>query len=59
VNNQPPISLNEANETEYWLDILKDTGYINDKLFRSLYENCKELLRLLIAKKINNEKINN
>ena len=43
------IALKEANETEYWLNILKDTGYIEEKLFISLSADCKELLRLLIA----------
>lgn len=43
------IALKEANETEYWLNILKDTGYIEEKLFISLSDDCKELLRLLIA----------
>lgn len=43
------IGLKEANETEYWLSILKDTDYIEDKLFVSLLNDCKEILRLLIA----------
>ena len=43
------ISLKEANKTEYWLSLLKDTGYIEEKLFTSLTENCQELLKLLIS----------
>jgi len=43
------ISLKEANETEYWINLLKDTGYIDKKLFESLEIDCKELLKLLIA----------
>ena len=43
------IALKEANETEYWIDLLKDTGYIENKLFKSLEIDCKELLKLLIA----------
>ena len=43
------ISLKEANETEYWINILKDTGYIETPLYESLVSDCKELLRLLIA----------
>ena len=43
------IALKEANETEYWINILKDTGYIDAKLFESLLTDCKQLLRLLIA----------
>ena len=43
------ISLKEANETEYWINILKDTGYIEYNLYESILNDCKELLRLLIA----------
>ena len=43
------IALKEANETEYWINRLKDTEYIDEKLFQSLLNDCKELLRLLIA----------
>ena len=41
------IALKEANENEYWISILKDTGYIDDKLFKSLSNDCEELLKLL------------
>lgn len=43
------ISLKEANETEYWVNILNDTGYIEKDLYESLLRDCKELLRLLIS----------
>lgn len=43
------ISLKEANETEYWVNILNDTGYIEQDLYESLLRDCKELLRLLIS----------
>jgi four helix bundle protein len=47
--NKLSISLKQTSETEYWINLLKDTGYIDDKLFRSLEKDCKELLKLLIA----------
>jgi len=47
--NKMSIALKEANETEYWLSILKDTDYINEKLFRSLTDDCVELIKMLIA----------
>ena len=47
--NKLSISLKEANETEYWLHLLKDTGYINDIIFSSLVQDCHELLKLLTA----------
>jgi len=43
------ISLKEANETEYWISILNDTGYIDYKLYESMLNDCKELIRLLIT----------
>jgi len=43
------VSLKEVNETEYWLNILKDTGYIENKLFKSLNDDCTTLLKLLVA----------
>jgi four helix bundle protein len=54
------ISLKETNETEYWLELLNQSGYLESKLFDSLYKDCKELLKLLTSiiktSKQNNEK---
>lgn len=48
--NKYQIALKEANETEYWLRLLSNTGYLSDdEPSRSLVADCKELLRLLIA----------
>ena len=43
------LSLKEASETEYWLCILKDTGYLEENLYNSLIDDCRELLKLLTA----------
>lgn len=43
------IALKEANETEYWLSILFDTGYIEKPLSESLITDCKELIALLVS----------
>jgi four helix bundle protein len=43
------IALKEANETEYWLMLLKDSSYIDEKTFQSIIEENKELIRLLIS----------
>lgn len=43
------IALKEANETEYWLMLLKDTEYINEKKFSSLINDSSEILKLLIS----------
>jgi len=47
--NKMNIALKEANETEYWLMLLKDTEYISIKEFESINEDCLEILRLLIS----------
>jgi len=43
------ISLKEASETEYWLEILHETEYLTEKEFNSIYPDCEELLRLLVS----------
>lgn len=47
--NKMSMALKEANETDYWLSILKDTNYINEKMSGSLSEDCVELIKILIA----------
>lgn len=43
------IAQKEANETYYWLRLLKDAGYIEEKLAESFLTDCKEIQRLLTA----------
>ncbi|MDR1980699.1 MAG: four helix bundle protein [Tannerellaceae bacterium] len=43
------IALKEANETEYWLMLLKDSEYIDEKTFTSIHKDCDELIRLLVS----------
>jgi len=43
------ISLKEAAETEYWLDLLKETNILTQSEHESMAKDCKELLRLLIS----------
>jgi len=43
------ISLKEANETIYWIDLLKDTNYIDEKKHESLLNNCTEILKMLVS----------
>ena len=47
--NKMSISLKEANETEYWLSLLKDTDLISGKQFKKLHADCKELVAMLVA----------
>ena len=43
------IALKEASETEYWIDILHETDYINDKEFVSINNDLKEISKLLTS----------
>ena len=43
------IALKEANEAQYWLLLLHDTGYLEPKLFQSLESDCREPIALLVS----------
>ncbi|MDR1027783.1 MAG: four helix bundle protein [Rickettsiales bacterium] len=43
------ISMKECSETLYWLRLLKETDYITQKEFNSIYKDCDELSRMLFA----------
>ena len=43
------IALKEASETEYWLELLRETEYIDQPQFDSINADCQELLKLLIS----------
>lgn len=41
------IALKEANETEYWIELLFETNYLNRNDNKELLRNCKEICRIL------------
>ena len=43
------IALKEANETEYWLELLMQTGFIAQNEYESINNDCVELNKLLIS----------
>ena len=43
------ISLKESNETLYWLRLLKNVNDIDEKQFRSIFEDGEEIKRMLIS----------
>lgn len=47
--NKLNIALKEADETEYWLDLLHETKYLAGKQFESLHSDCKELIAILVS----------
>ena len=49
------ISLKEASESEFWIELLRDTGYIDEIEAKSLLDDCIELIKILtkIVKTVN------
>ena len=43
------IALKEANECEYWLELLLKSEIIDDKMYMSLNDDLSEILKLLIS----------
>ena len=43
------IALKEANETQYWLQLLCETKYITDREFKSIHDDLVEMLKILTA----------
>ena len=43
------IALKEASETEYWIELLRDAGYISDTQSESMLSDCVELLKILTS----------
>lgn len=53
------IAQKEINETMYWLELLKETDYLTEQQFNSVYADAVEIIKLLTsiiksAKSINN-----
>lgn len=43
------IALKEANETDYWLELLYKTDYLNQQEYTSIHNDITELLKLLTS----------
>ena len=43
------IALKEAVETNYWLRLLRATDYLSESEFSSVFEDCRELEKLLTS----------
>jgi four helix bundle protein len=43
------IALKEANETEYWIELIAQSNYLEEKVAISLKNDLAEILKLLIA----------
>jgi four helix bundle protein len=45
--NKMNVALKEAYETEYWISLLYDTGYLSDEMYQSIHKDSVELVKLL------------
>ncbi|MBE9142761.1 four helix bundle protein [Planktothrix mougeotii] len=43
------IAYKECLETKYWLSLLKDTGYLDEQAFNSIYQDADEVGKILFA----------
>lgn len=43
------IAQKECAETEYWLELLYESGFIDKREFAVVYADCQELMRLIVA----------
>ena len=42
------IALKETTETKYWLRLMKETGYLSESEFKSIFSDCAELEKILV-----------
>ncbi len=47
--NKLQISLKEANECRYWLRLLLDCNYLNQKSFDDINQNVEEIIKMLVS----------
>ena len=47
--NKLSIALKEANETVYWLRLLKDSDYLESRMYESINLDGEELIKLLVS----------
>lgn len=47
--NKLSVALKEANETDYWLNLLHDSHYLNEVSFISMENDCGELIAQLVS----------
>lgn len=47
--NKMSIALKEANETDYWLDLLHQSDYLTRDSYSSLHPDIQELIKLLVS----------
>ena len=48
-NHKISIAQKEINETIYWLELLKETGYLTADKFQPIHTDAREIIRLLTS----------
>jgi four helix bundle protein len=43
------ISLKEADETAYWLELLHESDYLDEAYYKTLYAENEELIKILVS----------
>lgn len=49
------IAQKECNETRYWIELLFESGEINEGMFKSLGDDCAEIMKLLTSVIVKNK----
>lgn len=44
------IALKEARESLYWIELLKRNNFIDERQYQSIYEDCEELVKILVTR---------
>ncbi len=47
--NKMQVALKECYESEYWLELLNRTGYIDDKRYKAIINETGQIRRMLIS----------
>jgi len=47
--NKLHIALKEANESKYWLRLLRDSGYLEETASESMIQNVESLIKMLTS----------
>ena len=47
--NKMYIGLKEANESRYWIRLLKDCEYITEQMSKSIFDDVEELIKMLTS----------
>ena len=47
--NKASVALKEANETLYWIELLHDSGYMDDNAYSSTHDEAHEITSILVS----------